>query len=419
MLKIFLRSALVATLSPVALATTTLSAGDIAVVGFNADNPDEFAFVALTELDPGTEIRFTDNGWTATNTFRDTEGTSTWTAPSAVSAGSVFQPGTGSMLFSTSGDQILAYQGSDSSPTFAYGIHFNGAASWDADSTSSNTSALPTGLVEGTSALALGETDSGFYEGPRIGSKANLQSAISDAMQWTVSNDRQTLPTDPFRVLQSGDLLISEVMFNPNSNEDDWEWIEIFNSTSTAIDLTGWVLDDENSVALGAANISSGSVGAGETAILFNADDISATQFGMAWGTGVNLVEVNGWSALQLNNSGDKVSLWSDFLFYEGDNQTHNNAVATAEYPNIDDGFGSVFLSDLSDPNSWALSKNGISTPLGTSYTSRAAGGNGGLDVASPGGTFASVPMPATLALLGLGLAGIGYQQRRKAVALL
>ncbi|RLD25947.1 MAG: hypothetical protein DRI75_12585, partial [Bacteroidetes bacterium] len=41
---------------------TTLAAGEIAITGFNADNPDQFTFVLLTDITATTEIKFTDNG---------------------------------------------------------------------------------------------------------------------------------------------------------------------------------------------------------------------------------------------------------------------------------------------------------------------------------------------------------------------
>ncbi len=53
---------------------TTLSAGDIAIVGVNTDNPDEFAFVLLTDVTTGTSIRFTDDGWFSAGGFRSGEG---------------------------------------------------------------------------------------------------------------------------------------------------------------------------------------------------------------------------------------------------------------------------------------------------------------------------------------------------------
>ncbi|WP_163312209.1 hypothetical protein, partial [Enterobacter cloacae] len=66
---------------------TTLAAGDLALVGYDADNPDDFAFVLLRDIEAGTEIHFTDNGWTAAGAFRGGEGIYTFTAAAALAAG--------------------------------------------------------------------------------------------------------------------------------------------------------------------------------------------------------------------------------------------------------------------------------------------------------------------------------------------
>ena len=125
------------------MAITSLKAGDIAILGFNFDNPDEFAFVALTEIAAGTEIKFSDNGWLNSGAFRTGEGTATWTADRNYSAGSIINPNVGKMAFSASGDRIIAYQGADINPTFLYAFNSEGN-SWQTNATSSNTSALPT-----------------------------------------------------------------------------------------------------------------------------------------------------------------------------------------------------------------------------------------------------------------------------------
>ena len=200
---------------------------------------------------------------------------------------------------------------------------------------------------------------------------------------------------DPIVVAPTIDLVISEVMFNPASDEDDWEWVELFNAGNSAVDLSGFVLDDNNGTAVGSANIASGVIEAGATAVLYNTDDVSATDFSAAWGAGINLIPVTDWSALQLNNGGDTVGLWDSFANYTGDNQTQANALISVTYPNIDDGFGSVYLTDLADPSSFALSTDGVATPAGGSaYTSRAAGGNSGSDIGSPGGFISEVEPP-------------------------
>lgn len=180
----------------------TLTSGDIAIVGYNADDPDQFAFVLLANISAGTQINFTDNGWLASGAFRTGEGTMTWTAPTDLCAGTIIDPGVSSMQFATAGDQVLAYQGTASSPTFLYALNNEGAGVWQADATNANTSALPPGLTNGTTAVALDEIDNAVYNGAvTSGTRASLLSAISNKANWS-GNDtvRQTMPTGPFTV---------------------------------------------------------------------------------------------------------------------------------------------------------------------------------------------------------------------------
>lgn len=207
----------------VALATTTgawaINAGDIALIGYQADNPDTLAFVALADIPPGTEIRFTDCGWQLAGGFRASEGGVQFTAASLITAGTVVQRAypfdsgewsvnnegfSNNLALSTSGDQILAFEGVAATPTFLYAIN-NDDAGWS-DATSSNTTALPTGLVDGTTAVNIGgppELDNGYYDptlGITTGSQAELLAAISDSSNWTKDDGLVTFPTWSFTV---------------------------------------------------------------------------------------------------------------------------------------------------------------------------------------------------------------------------
>jgi len=189
----------------------------------------------------------------------------------------------------------------------------------------------------------------------------------------------------------SPEIIITEIMYDPNSAEDNWEWIEIYNTGNSSIDLAGFVIDDYNSVVHSSANITSGTLAAGEQAVLYNVDDVSAADFQAAWGT-INLIPVTHWSAMALNNSGDKVSLWDSFASYAGDHVVHANAIDTVDYAGagFPDPVGkSIYLTDLFADNNvgtnWATSTDGGVTPLYTGYASAAAGGNVGGEVGSPG----------------------------------
>ncbi|EGF91483.1 hemolysin-type calcium-binding repeat 2 copies family protein [Asticcacaulis biprosthecium C19] len=181
-------------------AGSTLTAGDIAIVSMNADTNKIFAFVTLVELEAGTVIKFTDNGWLSSNAFRTGEGTMTWTSTGVVTAGTVVTINTtsttstastgtvtdsGDANFSTGGDQIIAYQGADATPTLLFAINNEGNTTWQANAADSNTSALPTGLTNGTNAIALNEVDNAAYSGITSGTKAELLAAIVDPANWT------------------------------------------------------------------------------------------------------------------------------------------------------------------------------------------------------------------------------------------
>ena len=70
---------------------TVLSPGDLAIVQYNSSTTttDSFTFVFARDIEAGTEVNFTDNGWLAAGGFRPGEGTVTYTAPTAITAGTV------------------------------------------------------------------------------------------------------------------------------------------------------------------------------------------------------------------------------------------------------------------------------------------------------------------------------------------
>jgi len=164
----------------------SINPGDIAFVMFNFDDPDAFAFVALADIAAGEEIKFTDNGWTSGGSFRPNEGIMSYTVPAGgLSAGEVVEPSVSGVNLSASGDQILAYQGTAS---FVAAVNSEGAGVWQSDATNSNTSALPTGLVDGTTAVALAEVDNARYSGTLSGTREELLAAINNKDNWEGSD---------------------------------------------------------------------------------------------------------------------------------------------------------------------------------------------------------------------------------------
>ncbi|MFM7408626.1 MAG: beta strand repeat-containing protein [Cuspidothrix sp.] len=155
-----------------------LTAGNIAFVGFNADGNDDFAFVAIVDINIGETITFEDNEWDG-SAFNTGEGRFTWTATSLVTAGTIVKisntslvtksasTGTlssGTIALGNSDESIYAYQGTTAAPTFITAISSN-AFSNTATGTLTNT-----GLTAGLNALALpGSIDVAVYNGTRSG----------------------------------------------------------------------------------------------------------------------------------------------------------------------------------------------------------------------------------------------------------
>lgn len=188
--------------------TSVLQPGEIAFIGYGTDNPDKFAFLILTDLNEYTEVSFTDNGWTGT-AFRSTEQTGIWTAPAGglVNGSVIIIEGTtvsggGTMSnaldgLSTSGDQILAYQGTPEAPVFIAGISTTGWVS--TGDINSNSSYLPTELTLFSSALGFSsEIDNGYYSGPTNLTTGTASVFINHPDNWHRDYDIQTLPSWSF-----------------------------------------------------------------------------------------------------------------------------------------------------------------------------------------------------------------------------
>lgn len=187
---------------------TTLSEGDIAITGFNSDFGDQFSFVLLTDITTTTQIKFTDNGWMSSGTFRTGEGVLNWTANQDLTCGTeiiIFRSSdsnpfsstlgtitatSGSFILSTAGDQITAFQGTLSTPTLIYLLNFN-SLSWT-DATGSNNTALPNNtpytLTNGFSAVSIGNTDNGVYDCSVNNNTSALSAAISTEGNWIKNN---------------------------------------------------------------------------------------------------------------------------------------------------------------------------------------------------------------------------------------
>ncbi|WGM40215.1 hypothetical protein [Caulobacter sp. NIBR1757] len=209
------------------MAASTLTTGDVAVVGFNTAQTDGsgdpattnvIQFVLLAPIGSGTVIYFTDRTWNGSAfTAGGGDGTFTYTAGADLPAGTVItitagQLTTAGIDLDEAGDALYIFQGTDANTptTFLSAIEFG-------DNGTFNGSLANTGLVVGTSALAI-DADSGAYAGPTthqhnalVNPGQSLLQAIMDAANWTTDN-RDTTNADvqilPDVLLTAPDFLI-------------------------------------------------------------------------------------------------------------------------------------------------------------------------------------------------------------------
>jgi len=201
---------------------SVLQVGDIAIIQYQATNPDGFTFINFTQLAAGTEINFTDNGFTSPTTTRSGEGFLTYTAPALIPAGTVISwvngmdiIGTGfssnspsNFALATSGDQLIAYQGNwNSNPSVIFGINFGNAGWLSSGEASSNTSYLPSALTNNVSAVAVSGSN-GYYNQTSNGTRSFLQSLINYPTNWLSSNTVQSLP--PFSFTLSANTIVTQ-----------------------------------------------------------------------------------------------------------------------------------------------------------------------------------------------------------------
>ena len=206
-------------------AQTSLAVGDVSVLGFNANAPDNFAFVTWVPIAANTYVKFTDSGFNSANAstaaanLRGSENYVIWrnTTASTIAAGTVIKiegltaslgtctAGSASGLggISGSGDQIFAYQGaatsgatpdagSTSTATFTgtpvFLLTFP-SAFLTTGTASSNTSYLPSDLnvTNGNIAITTASATSAQFTGSRttLTTFAAYRTAVNNPANWT------------------------------------------------------------------------------------------------------------------------------------------------------------------------------------------------------------------------------------------
>ncbi len=217
---------------------TMLSPGDVVILAVNGDTDTTYAkgfsFMPLVDLAAGTYINFTDYGWSdLTNAFISNPSISDsfihYTVPTGgITAGTVIRSASNAttgftfdytyidvgnnpylgIVGTIEGDEVLAFQGSISNPTFLYAVSYVStdkvASGWatnvGANGISSGSgSALPPGLTDDFTALSFNQpssaNDNAAYSGvTTAASKETWRSRVADIGSWTF-NDAIPIPT--------------------------------------------------------------------------------------------------------------------------------------------------------------------------------------------------------------------------------
>lgn len=202
---------------PTSFTYPDITAGEIAFIGFNTDNPDSFALVALNAINAGTKVYVTDKGFDGTE-FRSGEGIWQFLATSYMPKGTVWsyeeESSTsdhfgiwstveGNPLLSMSGDQLFVFIASNYyQPSFLFGV----SNAWEGQGAelTAQTSLLPNELNASGAFLTIGSANNGKYVGPTVGTRDELLQNISDLSNWHMSTSTTfSLNFQNFTVLET------------------------------------------------------------------------------------------------------------------------------------------------------------------------------------------------------------------------
>ena len=254
---------------------------------------------------------------------------------------------------------------------------------------------------EGNSLQWTGNGDLLDGENWHVSEAETSRTSIATTLEGLAINDTRDIG-NPGIVVGSTDgwdaLAITEIMYNPASDEPGWEWVELYNGSDTLIDFasTPHFLDDLAGEDLSEPNVNIGSLGPGETAILIpsatSADDMQT-----AWGEH-NFISVTAWPSL--NNGGDLVGIWSDVEEYAFDGELAGDRLADGtvfstsyldgdeDWPNTSQGTSISILDltdDANDGANWTISFDGDGDSFFASAVIASQSDHDGGDVGTPG----------------------------------
>jgi hypothetical protein len=202
---------------------------------------------------------------------------------------------------------------------------------------------------------------------------------------------------------------ITEIMSSSGSGGTA-DWFEVTNYGLSAVDVTGWKMDDNSFTFASAVSlVGISSVSAGQSVVFLETatPDTSIPAFRAFWGTNADSIAIGSYtgSGISFSASGDGLVFFNSTGTETTPRVTFGAATAGSSFYYAYDSAG----NPSTNPNTNAiLSTVGLLGGQNT-YTSTDALGN----IGSPG-SAATIPEPSTTALIVLGAAFVLWQVRRK-----
>ncbi|MFO0856187.1 MAG: lamin tail domain-containing protein [Phycisphaerales bacterium] len=133
------------------------------------------------------------------------------------------------------------------------------------------------------------------------GARDSLQTGFFNDSRDTGSSGSPGIVWTATEQTPTGEAVITEIMYNPNSDPGDntlTEWIEVFNPNASPLDLSGWYLRDEDGHT---GTVPNGTVLAPSSVMILLPRGVlpaSTAEFNFraAWGDVCNVVALSGWS---------------------------------------------------------------------------------------------------------------------------